>query len=113
MRPSGESMKTWTPRLPLSAYSAALPVSPEVAPSTFSVRPRRASSYSKALPRNCIATSLNASVGPFDRPSTNRPGSSAAQRRDARVAEDLVACSSLRRCAAQIGGRDVVGVERR
>jgi hypothetical protein len=40
------------------------------------LRPRRASSCSKAWPRNCMATSLNASVGPFERPRTNTPGSS-------------------------------------
>jgi hypothetical protein len=76
IRPLGESMKTRTPRLPRSACSAALPVSPEVAPRTLSVRPRRASSCSNALPRNCIAMSLNASVGPFESPSTKTPGSS-------------------------------------
>ncbi len=75
IRPSGESMKTRMPRLPLSACSAALPVSPEVAPRTLSLPPRRPSSYSKALPTNCMAMSLNASVGPFDKPRTNTPGS--------------------------------------
>ena len=36
MRPFGLSMKTRMPRLPRIAYSAALPVSPEVAPRMFS-----------------------------------------------------------------------------
>ena len=77
MRPCGLSMKTLTPALPRIAYSAALPVSPEVAPRMFSVRPRRASSYSNNRPSSCIAMSLNASVGPFDSASRYTPGSSA------------------------------------
>ena len=71
MRPCGESMKTRMPCLPRIAYSAALPVSPEVAPRMLSVSPRRASSYSNRLPSNCIAMSLNASVGPFDSSSSD------------------------------------------
>ncbi len=39
MRPFGESMNTLSPRLPRIAYSAAEPVSPEVAPRMFSARP--------------------------------------------------------------------------
>jgi hypothetical protein len=70
MRLCGESMNTWMPGLPRIAYSAAVPVSPEVAPRMFSAFP------SKRLPRSCIATSLKASVGPCDRPSRCRPGSS-------------------------------------
>jgi hypothetical protein len=35
----GDSMKTRMPRLPRIAYSAALPVSPEVAPKMFSSAP--------------------------------------------------------------------------
>ena len=62
-------MKTRTPFLPRIAYSAALPVSPEVAPRMFSSSPRRASSYSNRLPSSCIAMSLKASVGPLDRAS--------------------------------------------
>jgi len=76
MRPCGESMKTCTPRRPRSACSAAEPVSPEVAPSTFSVCRRRTSTSSKRAPSSCNAMSLNASVGPFDSPSRCRPGSS-------------------------------------
>ena len=37
MRPCGESMNTWMPFLPRIAYSAAEPVSPEVAPRMFRV----------------------------------------------------------------------------
>ena len=59
-------MKTSMPRLPRIAYSAALPVSPDVAPRMLSVRPLFASVYSNRLPRSCSAMSLNASVGPFD-----------------------------------------------
>jgi hypothetical protein len=69
MRPSGEVMKTRTPFLPRIAYSAALPVSPLVAPRMLSSAPRRASSYSNRLPSSCIAMSLKASVGPLDRAS--------------------------------------------
>ena len=57
MRPCGDSMNTDTPRLPRSAYSAAEPVSPEVAPRMFSVAPRLPSTYSKTWPRNCMAMS--------------------------------------------------------
>ena len=69
MRPAGLVMNTDTPRLPRIAYSAALPVSPLVAPRMLSVWPRRASSYSNRLPSSCIAMSLNASVGPLDKAS--------------------------------------------
>ena len=76
MRPCGLSMKTRTPCLPRMAYSAALPVSPVVAPRMLSSSPRRASSYSNRLPSSCIAMSLKASVGPLDRASRYRPSSS-------------------------------------
>ncbi len=62
----GESMKTRMPRLPRIAYSAALPVSPEVAPKMLSWASCLASVYSNRLPSNCIAMSLKARVGPFD-----------------------------------------------
>ena len=67
-------MNTDTPRLPRNAYSAAEPVSPDVAPRMLSVWPRWASTYSNTCPRNCMAMSLKASVGPSDRPSSARPG---------------------------------------
>jgi len=76
MRPCGESMNTRMPRRPRIAYSAALPVSPEVAPRMFSSRPSFASTYSNNWPSSCIATSLKASVGPLDSRSRCRPGSS-------------------------------------
>jgi len=38
--------------------------------------PARSKAYSNACPRNCMAMSLNASVGPFDSPRTCSPGSS-------------------------------------
>ena len=69
MRPFGLVMKTRTPFLPRIAYSAALPVSPEVAPKMFSASPRRANSYSNKLPNNCMAMSLKAKVGPLDKAS--------------------------------------------
>jgi hypothetical protein len=78
----GLSMNTRMPSLPRIAYSAALPVSPEVAPRMLSFR--RASAYSNRLPSSCIAMSLKASVGPLDRPSScsfvppSRPACAAA-----------------------------------
>ena len=60
-------MNTRIPFFPRMAYSAALPVSPLVAPKILSCSPRRASSYSNKLPSNCIAMSLKARVGPLDR----------------------------------------------
>ena len=75
MRPYGEVMNTRTPCLPRMAYSAALPVSPLVAPRMLSSSPRRPSSYSNRLPSSCMAMSLKASVGPLDRASSHRPSS--------------------------------------
>ena len=43
---------------------AALPVSPEVAPTMVTRSSRRASTVSNIGPMSCIATSLKASVGP-------------------------------------------------
>ncbi len=63
----GDSMNTRTPRLPRIAYSAALPVSPEVAPKMFSSSSFLASAYSNKLPSSCMAMSLKARVGPLDR----------------------------------------------
>ena len=73
--PWGESMNTRMPRLPRMAYSAAEPVSPEVAPRMLSSRSARASAYSNRLPSSCRAMSLKASVGPLDRPRMCTPGS--------------------------------------
>ena len=66
IRPAGESMNTrrcWRPRM---AYSAALPVSPEVAPTMFSQRSCLSSVYSNSRPSSCMAMSLKASVGPLE-----------------------------------------------
>ena len=71
IRPAGDSMKTrsrWRPRM---AYSAALPVSPEVAPTMLSQRSCLSSVYSKSRPSSCMAMSLKASVGPLDRCCTS------------------------------------------
>jgi len=76
MRPWGESMNTFTRALPLSAYSADEPVSPLVAPSTLRFRSCFSRTCSKRFPRSCSAMSLNASVGPLERPRTCRFGSS-------------------------------------
>ena len=71
-------MNTWMPARPRIAYSAALPVSPEVAPRMFSSLFCSRSTCSKSAPSSCMATSLNASVGPLDSFSSARPGSSGA-----------------------------------
>ncbi len=73
IRPCGESMNTLIRSLPRRACSAADPVSPDVAPTMFSTPPVRSSAYSSAWPRNCIAMSLNARVGPSDRPTSVIP----------------------------------------
>ena len=54
------------PFLPRTPAMAALPVSPEVAPRMFMKPPVRASTYSNRLPSSCRATSLKASVGPWN-----------------------------------------------
>ena len=54
------------PFFPLIAYSAAEPVSPEVAPNILISAFSLAKTYSNKLPSNCIAISLNASVGPLE-----------------------------------------------
>src|SRR5882672_5225883 len=74
--PCGESMKTLMRALPLSACSAAEPVSPLVAPSTFRLRSCFSSTCSKSRPRSCSAMSLKASVGPLESPRMWRFGSS-------------------------------------
>jgi hypothetical protein len=77
-------MNTRTPCLPRMAYSAALPVSPLVAPRMFSCFGRaRASSYSNRCPSSCMAMSLKASVGPLDRHSRWRPAPAASAARSA------------------------------
>ena len=74
MRPLGLSMNTRMPCLPTMAASAAGPVSPEVAPRMFSSVPDRARAYWNRLPSSCMARSLKARVGPWDRPSRCTPG---------------------------------------
>ena len=59
-------MKTRTPLRPRMAYSAADPVSPDVAPKILSSVLRFSRMYSKSAPRYCIAMSLKASVGPLE-----------------------------------------------
>src|SRR5690625_273261 len=67
MRPLGDSMNTPILGLDRNAYSAADPVSPEVAPRMFRVWSRCLSACGSASPRNCMAISLNARVGPWER----------------------------------------------
>ncbi len=76
IRPCGDSMKTVMPARPRMAYSAAEPVSPDVAPRMVSTSPRRANSYSNSWPSSCMAMSLNAAVGPSDRWASHRSSES-------------------------------------
>ena len=62
--------------LPRQASIAAEPVSPEVAPTMVTRRPSRSSTCSNKPPRNCIARSLNASVGPWNSSSAQSACSS-------------------------------------
>ena len=55
---------------PRKASMAAEPVSPEVAPTMVARAPRSARMWSITRARNCIATSLKASVGPWNSSST-------------------------------------------
>ena len=71
----GDNIKTLTPFLPRIAYSAAGPVSPEVAPRILVVSPFLSSTYSNKLPNNCMAMSLKASVGPLESESRYRSSS--------------------------------------
>ena len=59
-------MNTSTPSSPRNASMAAEPVSPEVAPTTVRRLPSSASACSNMRPISCIATSLKASVGPWN-----------------------------------------------
>ncbi len=51
---------------PLKASMAAEPVSPEVAPTMVARVPRWPSTWSISRARSCMATSLKASVGPWN-----------------------------------------------
>ena len=76
IRPCGDSMKTVMPRLPRIAYSAELPVSPDVAPRMLIDPCVLASTNSNRLPSSCSAMSLNASVGPLETRRRWSPGAS-------------------------------------
>ena len=52
------------------------PVSPDVAPTMVARWPRSASTWSISRPSSCMATSLKASVGPWNSSSTKRFGAS-------------------------------------
>ena len=77
IRPCGDNMNTRIPGRPRIAYSAALPVSPDVAPRILRRAPRSRSAHANNWPSSCIATSLNASVGPFESSSRCNSGPSA------------------------------------
>ena len=55
---------------PTQAAMAADPVSPEVATTMVARSPRRVSSQSNSRPTSWRATSLNASVGPWNSSTT-------------------------------------------
>ena len=65
-RPSGCSIVMRARESPATAAIAALPVSPLVAPTMVMRWSRASSTWSNMRPRNCMATSLNASVGPWN-----------------------------------------------
>ena len=58
------------------ASMAAEPVSPEVAPMMVTRLPSCSSTQSNMRPRSCIATSLKASVGPWNSSCVHRSVSS-------------------------------------
>ena len=112
MRPCGDSMKTWMPRLPRIAYSAALPVSPEVAPRMLSVCPRRASlvleQRAQQLHRQVLEGQRRA-VG--QRPARTRPARAGVSGTIASLPKTSSRVGRGAACA-QVGRRDVVDVER-
>ena len=67
-------MNTSAASSPRNASMAALPVSPEVAPTMVTRSPRRVSTVSNIWPISCMATSLKASVGPWCSSSTQSFG---------------------------------------
>ena len=71
--------------------------------------PRCASAWSISRARNCIARSLNASVGPWNSSSTKRVGAKLRQRRDRRMTERAV---GVVRHAREVGIRDRAADER-
>ena len=56
---------------PATALIAAEPVSPLVAPTIVTRSPRSPSTLSNITPTSCSATSLNASVGPWNSSCTH------------------------------------------
>ena len=64
VRPSGCRMTTSARARSRNASIAAEPVSPDVAATIVTRRPSRVRTWSNSRPSNCIAMSLNASVGP-------------------------------------------------
>jgi hypothetical protein len=75
VRPSGCRITMSMAARSRHASMAALPVSPEVAPTMVTRSPRLASTWSNSRPSSCIAMSLKASVGPWNSSSENTPGS--------------------------------------
>ena len=98
-------MKTSTPSRPRNASIAAEPVSPLVAPTMVTPPARaRAASPRTAAPISCIATSLNASVGPWNSSSSQSFGPICTQRRPRRVAEAAVGAGEIARNSAVAEG---------
>ena len=72
---------------PAKASMAAPPVSPEVAPTMVARCPRSASTWSISRASNCMATSLKASVGPWNSSRMKRFGPDLDKRADRLVAK--------------------------
>ena len=75
---------------PAKASIAAPPVSPEVAPAIVARDPRSASTWSISRASSCMATSLKASVGPWNSSRMKRFGADLDQRADRLVAKRRV-----------------------
>jgi hypothetical protein len=99
-------MKTLIPRLPRIACSAELPVSPDVAPRTLSVRRSFASVYSKRLPRSCSAMSLNGERRPVRQVHQVDAGLELRDRRDRVVGRRSLRVGPVDQ-RFQVGGRNV------
>ena len=81
---------------PRTASIAADPVSPLVAPTIMTCSSRSASTWSKSRPTSCSATSLNASVGPWNSSSSHCRVVDLDERHDRRVAERRVRVAHIR-----------------
>ena len=90
MRPCGDSMNTAMPRLPRIAYSAELPVSPDVAPRMLSVRSPRSQHVLEQVAEQLQRDVLERERRAVRQAQQVQPGLERRQRRD------LVACRTPR-----------------